>query len=225
MRLRIISIFSLLVSGLMQIAIAGQSPAPLPATSGFPPMSRGSDYYFNQTHEITKPPPGCLQSKSPIEPWVATLRGMLVERTFYGPPWVTDAGTPRGVLLIKLDRPLSICGIRTLSQPPKIINEGGITGLSIPWWLGYTLEWRTGSMKLTRLVGEKEKIYDQDVNQEILNPYLDRNVQISGSVNMANFPMPWTINVVRVCLIVHGKVDRCRGKSKEITSLNAHHTR
>lgn len=180
---------------------------PRPDMGGLPPVSRIN--YFNQTYETTKSLPGCLKSKMATKPYVGALRGKLVERTFYGPPWVTDTGTPRVMLLIKLYRPLSVCDIPNLSNPAQAINQGGITGLSVPEWLGYTVEWRNGGMRLTKLVGGHEKIFSPKT-EEILNPYLGRRIQVRGLVNMANFPTPWFIEVKQVCLLNHGDTVRCR---------------
>lgn len=169
--------------------------------------------YFNETHEPYKPPAGCYVLSKP-----ATFRGTLLERTFYGAPWVGDTATPHPVLFIKPDKPLSICDI-SFSWRTSKLNVSGITGLWISEWLGFTAEWKNGAINLTEMTSANGfmKVRRKDA-KSILRPYLNREVQVSGYLGPSNFATPWTIGVLRVCLIDHGKAVRCIGKLPSITT-------
>lgn len=203
---------------LMRPAIASQSPVLLTSVNRFPPMSRGTDYYFNEVHQVTRRPPECFRWVNDFwdsRPYKVVLRGTLVERTFYGPPWVTDTGTPHGVLLMKLDRPLSICGIPASPQSQKKINEGGITGLYVLSWFGFSLHWSDKSVRLDKPVDGKDNKNPKSINNRMLGPYLNSAVQISGYLSASNFATPWAIEVTRACIIAHGRLTHCRDENQK----------
>jgi len=171
--------------------------------------------WFQQVKDLRKVPPGCLRfSDKKIIP----IRGTLVIEITYGPPYVTDQGTPHPSLFLKLIPPLNVCHIANpnvaLTAPTATIGDfsgerqqykvTSVTyyNISIPGlfvlgnWLGYNYHrWRTEAV------------------EKLIDPYLGGRIQIWARIfGETNNPGGWAVDsVLKVCLMQHDKLVKCRG--------------
>lgn len=171
--------------------------------------------WYQRVKNLRKTPPGCLRFSSKK---IIPIRGTLIVGITYGPPYVTDQGTARSALFLKLNPPLDVCHIKStkVAPVPRSTTAGALFGVRQQYQVTKVTYYNLRVPALFVLgdwLGHSYQFKRSEAVKELVSPYLAGHVQIwARLIGDTNNPGGWAVdNVLKVCLVRHNKLVRCRG--------------